>query len=228
MNENILMDNSEGLVGFYINLETRHDRREHFETNVKCHPIFSRIERMNAIYRNDITGVGCTLSHIESLRMIKKYDNEREPSANYYMIFEDDFLILNIENFNDFVNSFENIRNFDFWDVIVLTPSGIKQCEGNNIMTSNGFSKIIKTQTATGYIFKSHMIDVLIDNLIDSYINLIDTHNYQEFALDQYWKKLQSQYDFYYYEKIFGGQLPGWSNLENRYVDYNHGFLSQK
>jgi hypothetical protein len=46
-------------------------------------------------------------------------------------------------------------------------------------------------------------------------------------AIDINWKKLQFDYPFYYYSKIFAGQLPGWSSIENRFVDYNQQFINQ-
>ena len=46
-------------------------------------------------------------------------------------------------------------------------------------------------------------------------------------AHDQYWKRLQTEYPFYYYSEIFAGQLVGWSNIEKRMVDYNDRFINQ-
>jgi GR25 family glycosyltransferase involved in LPS biosynthesis len=216
------------VTGYYINLDSRNDRCEHFEQNIKCHPFLANVQRMSAILIST-RGIGCTLSHIECLRMIKQSRTQMDESTfpKYYIIMEDDFCILDNDKFHHFVHDFDNVKDLDLWDVIVLTPSGQKEIV-NNEMTSNNFLKILNTQTATAYIFKSHMIDVLLDNFIHSYIELINTNNYEKFALDQYWKRLQSQYGFYYYNKLFGGQLAGWSNLENRYVDYNYGFLNQE
>jgi hypothetical protein len=218
-------DEDASIIGHYINLDSRDDRRKHFEEKVKCHPIFSKIERMSAIPRKDVKGVGCTLSHIECMRMLK--EKGKDNPQKYYMIFEDDFLILNMENFQSFVKSFKMIKDLDVWDVIVLTPSGYKENNGNDvIMQKNFFSKIIRNQTATAYIFKSHMIDVFIENFADAYTNMMETKKYALYGLDQYWKRLQLKYNFYYYTKLFAGQLPGWSDLENKHVNYTDAFLS--
>lgn len=220
------MQNCEGLVGFYINLDKRDDRRDHFEKNVKNHPFFSNIQRMSAIY-HEVKGAGCTLSHIECLRRIKMSINNNKSSARYYVIMEDDFQILDSDNFNHFVNSFEKIKDSDSWDIILLTPRGLKMNDSDPFMSSNGYSRISHSQTATGYILKSHMIDVLLENYINSYVQLINTCNYIHYALDQTWKNLQLNHNFYYYLKIYAGQLPGWSDLEKTFVDYNYGFLIQ-
>jgi GR25 family glycosyltransferase involved in LPS biosynthesis len=219
----------EKLIGYYINLDKRSDRKYHFEQNVKCHSFFSNIERMSAIY-HDVRGAGCTLSHIECLRKIKIMRNNIDDETKlpkYYAIMEDDFLILDLEHFNHFINKFQNIKYDESWDMILLTPRGEKMKEVSPIMDSNDYAKIIKSQTTTGYILKPHMIDILLENFISSYVALLNNGDYHFYALDQTWKTLQLNYNFYYYKNIFAGQLPGWSDLEEKYVDYNYGYLIQ-
>jgi hypothetical protein len=46
-------------------------------------------------------------------------------------------------------------------------------------------------------------------------------------ALDQCWKPLQKNSNFIYYTHIFAGQLPGHSDIEQTYVDYNRRFIEQ-
>ena len=40
------------------------------------------------------------------------------------MVYEDDFFILNENNYNQFINNFNEIRNNNDWDITVLTPRG--------------------------------------------------------------------------------------------------------
>ena len=217
------------LEGFYINLESRIDRKQYFEENIKNHDIFANIQRMDATY-SQIPGLGCTLSHIRCLKEIRiRQSKEKNVLPTHYVIMEDDFSILNMNNFNEFIKDFELLREDPHWDVILLTPRGVKVVENeSNVMTLNHFSRIIESQTATGYIFKEHMIDILLDNFTNvSYENIIKGQEYIFGALDQTWKPLQKVYKFYYYDKIYGGQLPGWSDLENQHVNYNYGFLIQ-
>lgn len=217
------------LEGYYINLESRKDRQKHIEENIKTYPIFSNLKRINAIYNNQRSGLGCTLSHIECLKEIKKSrEGKNHELPKDYVIMEDDFSILNADNFNEFIKNFQIIRDNDDWDVILMTPRGIKVIQSSaNIMTLHNFSRIVESQTATGYIFKSKMIDILLDNFNNSYQKIIGGEQYIFSALDQNWKPLQNVYNFYYYDKIYGGQLPGWSDLENMHVNYNYGFLIQ-
>ena len=217
------------LEGFYINLENRTDRRQYFEEKIKSYPIFSNIQRMDAIY-NETIGLGCTLSHIRCLKQILQ-SRQGIPEIElptYYAIMEDDFSILNVIHFNDFLQDFEIIKQDQRWDVILMTPRGTKIVEKEpNSMTSHNFSRIIDSQTATGYIFKPHMIDILLENFIGSHEKILKGEAYIFSALDQNWKSLQKTHKFYYYNKICGGQLPGWSDLEKMHVNYNYGFLIQ-
>ena len=55
------------MKGYYINLDSRKDRKEHFEKNIKKYPFFSNIKRFNAVYHKAY-GVGCILSHIGCIK----------------------------------------------------------------------------------------------------------------------------------------------------------------
>ena len=199
------------MKGFYINLDKRLDRREHFE-NIS--PVFKDIQRFPAIEYSP-GYIGCAMSHIAVLKKGLNIEGE------YIYIFEDDFMILNMNNFNHFLNDFNDI-DVD-WDIIVLTPRGVTI----NQNSSEKFKRIIDNQTATGYIIKKIFIPILIQNLEESLQNLLNGGSYNIYGIDQYWKKLQFEYKFYYYSSIFGGQLPGWSNIENCIVNYNERFLNQ-
>jgi hypothetical protein len=99
--------------------------------------------------------------------------------------------------------------------------------EKNKKMESANFKRIVNNQTATGYIMKQHIIPIIKNNMEEAVYNMINGESGDIYAVDQYWKKLQTEYKFYYSSHIFGGQLIGWSNNENRYVDYNDRFIKQ-
>jgi glycosyl transferase family 25 len=209
------------LLGYYINLDERVDRREHFETSIKGVPFFSSIERMSAVKNSD-GSIGCGLSHIKALLMAK----QNYPDESYVAIFEDDFCLLDSEAYSRFVMDFSNICESDEWDCIVLTPRGKTLVTDNN-MTQCGFKHIIESQTTTGYIIKMTVVDALIENLKEAVGQLLRGGDKNMYSIDQYWKKLQTTYRFYYYQDIFAGQLPGWSNVEKRMTNYNERFIKQ-
>jgi GR25 family glycosyltransferase involved in LPS biosynthesis len=202
---------------YYINLDSRTDRRSSIEKQLSKYNIsynrFEAIQHVNGL-------MGCAMSHIEALR---KCNSELE----YNIILEDDFLILDDGNFKSFLQDFDSIKNNPDWDIIVLTPSG-KTISGNETLEKSGFKRIINNQTATGYIIKKHMIPLIIDCFRESLEGFFKYPNDpNKYALDQYWKIIQPKYNFYYYSKIFAGQLVGYSDIENRHINYNKRFLDQ-
>ena len=203
------------MKGFYINLNGRTDRKEHFEKLKIKYPFLSNIERFSAIENLD-GALGCCCSHIDSLTLAMDLN---EP---YVAIFEDDFTILNPDNFFKFIDDFNNIKSHDFWDVIVLTPSGT-----TTHPSISNFNRIINNQTASGYIIKSNALPILINILTESKQLQLRGVIKNISAIDQYWKQMQLNYSFYYYKDIFAGQLVGWSDIEKRFVDYNDRFMKQ-
>jgi GR25 family glycosyltransferase involved in LPS biosynthesis len=205
--------------GIYINLKERTDRKDHFESNIKSNIFFSNIKHMDAI-SHSIRSVGCASSHLKALQLCEIRDQP------YFVIMEDDFVILELNHFNDFVKDFESIKNSTDWKVIVLTPRG-NSIPSTLEMTNANFKRIINNQTGTGYIIKKEMIPILIKNIKESIQLQMQGELFDISAWDQYWKRIQHDYPFYYYSKIFAGQLPGWSNIENKIVNYNERFLQQ-
>ena len=206
--------------GYYINLDTRVDRKTHIENLKLKYPFFSNVERFEAI-KNENGAIGCSLSHIKALTELSNKNHK------YYLLIEDDFFIFDDANFNDFVKSFEEIKDNNNWDLITLTPRGSTQTK-NYI---NGFHKIIHTQTTTGYIVKHEFIDELLKYYKNGVIGLMRNPNNTAMpnldALDQCWKPLQEKSNFIYFNKIYGGQLHCYSDIETQVVDYNARFKAQ-
>ena len=51
--------------------------------------------------------------------------------------------------------------------------------------------------------------------------------NPNPYVADQIWKPIQLKTNWIYFHEIFAGQLPGYSDIENRTVDYNEDFINQ-
>ena len=77
------------MKGYYINLNYRTDRKQHMEDIKKRYSFFKHVERFPAFLhqRGDI---GCTMSHIAVLHELYK------KKERYYLLLEDDFIILNV------------------------------------------------------------------------------------------------------------------------------------
>ena len=207
------------MFGYYINLDKREDRNSHMKNIIKSNPFFEKVERMPATY-SEIYGVGCLISHMKCITNLLKRNDK------YYIILEDDFFFLNKENFNNFTKDFDKIKNDDNWDIIVLTPKG-NTIEKDKI---TNFHRIINHQTATGYIIKHDFIPKLLSVWINNLGNLIKGYNgplANPYFNDQCWKPLQLNSNFLYYKDIYGGQLPCYSDIEKKNVNYNKRFLDQ-
>lgn len=205
------------MKGLYINLENRTDRNDNI-TKLKLNNVFfSEVKRFNAVEHKN-GAIGCTMSHIEVLESLYSL-NEK-----YYIILEDDFCIIDELNFKYFLTEFNKIKDLKSWDVLILTPRGIDI--DKNFLPN--FTRIKDTQTTSGYIIKHDFIPILVKNFKEALEGLIENKNRNKYSLDQYWKNLQKISNFIYYDKIFGGQLPGYSDIEKKIINYNYVFLQQK
>jgi GR25 family glycosyltransferase involved in LPS biosynthesis len=196
----------------YINLDSRPDREAHIKKELL--KIGFNGTRFNAIKMSN-GAIGCSMSHLKCIQMAK------ENNWDHVCILEDDIEFLNpalfLNQLTDFFNS--TIQ----WDVVLIA--------GNNMIpykpVNHNCIQVFNCQTTTGYIIKKEFIPLLMENLAQA-SKLQETGVDKNIsAIDQYWKRLQETHRFYYYEGIFGGQLPSWSNIENRWVDYNDRFRNQ-
>ena len=216
--------------GYYINLESRDDRKKHMENLIKETPFFSSVKRMDAIRSERYGALGCSLSHVKALNLLLQQCSKDD---KYIIILEDDFEIIDNENFDKFVESFDKIKDDKNWDLITLTPKG-----GNNYdefeLKSYGFERIYNSQTTTGYIIKKNFIKNLISQIYFGIQKMtygllkmknISNLNLSPYHCDNIWKPLQLKYKFMYYSAIFGSQIDSYSDIEKKNVSYRRQFL---
>lgn len=208
------MTETKKIKGFYINLDSREDRKIHFENMKQTYPFFENVDRFSAIQDNN-GAIGCGKSHIKVLTKCLEMED------SVFFVCEDDLTILNKVHLSSFISSL-NVN--DDWDLITLTPRG-NTMKGQDL--PNDFLRIFNNQTTTGYIIKKTFIPQLINNLQNAVNGLEKGGNLVTYSIDQYWKRLQTKYKFYYFKHIFAGQLPGYSDIEKRDVDYNKRFTEQ-
>tara|TARA_B100000900_G_C20555768_1_gene706746 strand:+ start:716 stop:1330 length:615 start_codon:yes stop_codon:yes gene_type:complete len=202
------------IPGYYINLDSRVDRKGSFESIKEKVPFLKNVERYSA-FEHTNGAYGCGMSHINVLKKCLELEGD------VFIICEDDLLIINENNLNNMINTLDVNQD---WDIITLTPRG-------DIMPGydlpNDYIRINNNQTTTGYIIKRHMIPILIKNLEEAVNGLINGGKGIIYSIDQYWKRLQNEYKFYYYKHIYAGQLVGFSNIEKRFVNYNERYIKQ-
>ena len=192
--------------GFYINLESRTDRKEQVETQLRNVGL-TCAQRFNAVKLDD-GRVGCSMSHLKCLSIAK------ENKWPHILICEDDIEFLNPGLFINQLNRFLSRHNN--WDVVLLA--------GNNIppYTRDGDEcvKVARCQTTTGYLVNGHYYDTLIENIKNSIVNLLrEPANHINYAIDRYWFALQQRDNWYLLTPLTVVQREGYSDIEKRTTD---------
>ncbi len=210
---------------FYINLDSRPDRRKLIEEELNKLNI-NTIYRFPAI-EHIVGGLGCGLSHINVLREAKSR------KLKNILIFEDDFtLTVSPEEFWKPIEKFfqsPEVSNYD-----MLLPS-------YNLIRSEPTAypyllKVIESQTTSSYIINERFYDKLL-YLWETHLphicimkpqgedsngkKLIKVDCDPEFVIDNLWKRLQPENNWYAITPRLGKQRSGYSNITGKEEDYN-------
>jgi len=201
----------------YINLDSRADRRLLFEKQIEdLHSLypadfsFYPASRFSAFYHHEHGAIGCSMSHLECLRIAKNN------GWDHVLIFEDDAHFVHPEVLVHQVDSFlSQVR--DEWDVLLLS--------GNNFppfkIESPYCFRVGNCQVATCYLVCSRYYDTLIRNFEEGLAGLTaNPTNKPEFACDMYWKRLQREHRWFLITPICVIQRPGYSDIEKQDVNY--------
>lgn len=199
----------------FINLDDRTDRLAHAEAEFKKMGIIA--ERVSAKKLQN-GAVGCTLSHIKCIELAK--------SRGYEEVFicEDDITFTNPELLK--ANLVRFIENDDInWDMLIIG--------GNNVPPYQQLfeycARVFYCQTTTGYIVKRHYYDTLLRNFKESAQNLMrNPENKREYALDMYWKRLQSQDFWYMITPPTVTQYENYSDIEEQTTNYDFLMLDME
>jgi glycosyl transferase family 25 len=185
----------------YINLDERIDRRKHIEGQLSRAFPLERIQRFPAI--KAVNGaVGCSRSHIAVLELAKA------SGWTNVLIIEDDFTWNNYEKGAPVL---EALLTKPF-DVIVLCGAYVA-CDPTDY-------RLKSCQTTTAYVVSQEYYDTLIANYKEGLALFESTGDYPKYALDQYWKRLQTVGQWFIVRPNLGFQLPGYSNVEGKPVNY--------
>ena len=219
VSNDIIEKNNQQYTALYINLENRQDRKIQFEDELKKQDFYN-FKRFNAI-KDPVKGyIGCSKSHLECLKIAK------QNNYPYVIIFEDDFeFLINKDEFHTLLNNLLQIE----YDVFMLGYNTIEFLNITSYIPDKSIShsgdlrsiyRIKNTQTASGYIVNRRYYDRLINNFQDG-LNLLQTTDvYSNYAIDQYWKRLQDKDIWLCYKKRIGKQRASYSDIEKRLVDY--------
>lgn len=188
--------------GFYINLDTRTDRREQFEP--ECDRMNLVVERFPAC--RDITPAhGCSRSHLSVLKLAR---DRKLPAV---LIFEDDFEFLVPKETVDDI--FAHLP--PDYDIVMLSYN-LLQSEPYD----DRFVRVLDAQTTSGYLVHARFYDRLIATLEEGYAMFLQhPHVHWLYTIDQFWKVLQPVSRWYATRTRIGKQRAGWSDLGQKFVD---------
>ena len=185
----------DGIV--YINLEKRDDRKRLILNELqKIETDMNRVNKVSGIYTPKNGHKGCVQSHIIALNIAKMN------RWKYVMIFEDDMeLSVSPDTFNDMVNSILDYmkRNEIKWDVIMLATGFTTK---DSLNDTDDFVKIKSATTSSGYIVNQVYYDKLIELFTYCNENMprdkwSGGKEWEPYALDQQWRKLQEKDNWY-------------------------------
>jgi GR25 family glycosyltransferase involved in LPS biosynthesis len=193
----------------YINLEHRIDRLVHVKQELaKINVVGSRF---NAIKLAN-GAIGCSMSHLKCLEQAK------QNGSPYVFVVEDDIQFLDPALFLKNLGLFcETIK--DNWDVLIISGNICPPFQP----VGDFCVRLENCQTTTGYIVQQHYYDTLIANYREGITKLLsDPTNKREYAIDMYWKRLQTKNRWYMIVPPTVVQMEGFSDVEGRETNYKY------
>lgn len=194
----------------YINLDARVDRRTHIEKELATMGVDpTRIHRIPATYEPLCGHLGCALSHVKALELI------REKGWATTLILEDDF------KFKIGTDEFDLILAEPVaWDVLLLAKGW-----GEVEPATTRLNRVKWCTTTSGYVIRRPYVETLLANFRDAVVGIrkqIVAHAEKcekegtpvtklirgVRAIDQTWIKLQKKDAFYITEPVAGKQSP--------------------
>ena len=194
---------------FYINLETRPDRKQHVERELL--KVGIKAQRFNAI-RLPNGAIGCSMSHLKCLEIAK------QNNWDHVCIIEDDIQFLKPRVFVQQCNLALSKKS----DVVLLA--------GNNlppyIRVDDSCVKVSRCQTTTGYIVKQHYYNKLIANIKEGIGKLLrEPEKHVLYAIDKYWFQLQEIDTWLLVTPLTVTQREDYSDIENRHTNYTRAMI---
>lgn len=189
----------------YINLEERPDRRAEIQKQLS---IFhhEKIVRFNAIkHRNG--AIGASMSHIAALELAIQNNWKN------VLIVEDDMVW----------NQFD--VGYPIYKKLVSNPFDVL-CLGSACVQYNPETYKAKyISTGTAYLVNNHYYQTLLETFKEGLEKFMkDESKHSSYALDRIWMKLIERDNWFVVQPTLCIQKPGYSNIENKFVNYNSQF----
>jgi len=196
---------------FYINLDSRPDRKQHVERQLGI--IGINAQRFKAIKLQN-GALGCSMSHL------KLIETAKANNWPHILVVEDDILFTNPSLFIQQCNKF--LSTHKEFDVALIS--------GNNVPPYREIDdtcvQVTKCQTTTGYLVQNHYFDTLIQNYKMGIQNLMrEPENHRIYAIDKFWFNLQAIHKWYLIIPLTVAQREDYSDIEKRPTNYARAML---
>ena len=193
---------------YVINLKHRVDRRNHIINElekVKCktYKLIEGIDGNDLINTTKLSNGMLGLNHTY-LKIYNEWSNEKNDNI---LIIEDDCVFL--ENFNKELHLYMTNIPED-WDMVYFGGNHNYHMGSKTEQINSYCIKLNNTYTAHCVLLKSYVFEELIQNIKDMTIEN-----------DVMMSNLQKKYNSYSSVKNITTQVIGFSNIENKFVDYN-------
>jgi len=203
-------------VIYYINLDNREDRKKEFLDEMRRMKVpDEKIVRISAVRKPGQGDWGCSLSHLITMRQFL------DTKHNNCIVFEDDFVFTQeMDKMNEmFDYVFKNVKNYD---IIMLSANevDVRSTEHPHL------KKVLDAQTTSGYMLNKYFATTLLQNYVEG-TKLIEK-SYEggksdalqgPFCVDQYWKRLQPQSNWYMFSPKLGMQRESYSDIQGGVIN---------
>ena len=201
---------------YYINLDSREDRKTEFLEEMKKMGVpDEKVVRISAVNKPGQGDWGCSLSHLFTIQQFI------DSNIDNCIIFEDDFVFTqDLETVNaEFREVFDNSINYN---VVMLSANEveIKPTEYKYL------KKVNDAQTTSGYMVTKYFAPILMHNYRDGAKLIEQSYKIGKsdalqgpFCIDQYWKRLQPQSNWYMFSPKLGVQRESHSDIQGGVVN---------
>jgi GR25 family glycosyltransferase involved in LPS biosynthesis len=193
---------------YVLNLKEREDRRKH---------ILAELEKVDVDEYELIYSVNGNELNINSrvkkgnLGLVKTYlnifDSINNEEENNFLFIEDDCVF--VEDFNKKLSEYINSLPDD-WDMLYFGANHNYHVGGKTELVNEKVIKLNNSYSSHCVLLKKHVLK-----------ELINTIKNMDIELDVALSKLQKKYNAYSSKEKLTTQLPGFSDIENRVVDYD-------
>ena len=159
--------------------------------------------------------MGCVLSHILVLQECI------ESGSETCLVFEDDFLLsaqphAAVKTVSDFFAASD--KGDISWDVVLLSSNLLNSSESSLPF----LRRVVDAQTTSSYAVKRSYARHILRNFLQSAfrLNYSCDKDHPQYALDIYWKRLQSSGKWFVFSPMLGHQAASYSDIEYKFVDY--------